>query len=113
MTIAEILPLVSVLISLLAVLLSLKSSKRTDTKDIETRVAENTRLNIKLDSIAQDVAETKEEIKMQRREVQNLTERMAKVEASARQAHLRLDRMEKVNDQERERERQVIQHEQN
>lgn len=113
MTTAEIIALVSVLISFVAVLLSLKNSKRTDSKDLESRVAENTKLNIKLDNIAKDVTETKEEIKYQRREIQNLTERMAKVEASARQAHLRLDRMDKVNDCDRERERQVNQHEQN
>ena len=95
----EIIALAGVTISLLAVLLSLKSTKRSDTKDLEERVAENTKFNIKLDSIAQDVAETKEEIKLQRREVQNLVERMAQVEASAKQAHHRLDRMEKSGEE--------------
>ncbi len=96
---AEIIALVGVMISLVAVMLSMKNTKRTDTKDLEERVAENTKFNIKLDNIAQDVAETKEEIKLQRREVQNLVERMAKVEASAKQAHHRIDRIEKNSEE--------------
>lgn len=91
MTINEMISVFSLLFTLIAVLFTARNSKRTDTKDLEERVAENTRFNIKLDNIAQDVAETKEEIKLQRREVQNLVERMAKVEASASQAHKRLD----------------------
>ena len=77
-----------------AILFTVKGSKRTDVKDIETRVAENTTINIKLDNVAKDVAEIKEEIRLQRQEVQNLSERMAKVEASAKQAHHRIDRIE-------------------
>ena len=99
MTTTEIISLISVLISLIAVLLSLKNTKRTDIKDFETRIAENTKFNIKLDIIGSDVLETKEEMKLQRREVQNLVERMAKVEASAKQAHHRLDRMEKSGEE--------------
>ena len=82
------------LLSAVAIIFTVKGSKRTDVKDIEARVAENTKINIKLDNVAKDVAEIKEEIRLQRQEVQNLSERVAKVEASAKQAHHRLDRME-------------------
>lgn len=94
MSISEIVSCVSVLIALVSVFITIKNSKRTDTKDIEARVAENTKLNVKLDGIANDVAEIKEEIRLQRQEVQNLAERVAKVEASATQAHRRLDSMQ-------------------
>lgn len=98
MGIAEIITIavaiVGMLISLTAVLFTAKGSKRTDVKDLEARIAENTKLNIKLDNIANDIAEIKEEIRANRQEMQNLTERVAKVEASAKQAHHRLDRME-------------------
>lgn len=90
----EIVAVVGMLVSLVALLFTAKGSKRTDVKDLEARVAENTTLNIKLDNIANDIAEIKEEIRTNRQEMQNLTERVAKVEASAKQAHHRLDRME-------------------
>ena len=77
-----------------AIMFTVKGSKRTDVKDIEARVIENTTINLKLDNVAKDTAEIKEEVRLQRREVQNLSERMAKVEASAKQAHHRIDRME-------------------
>lgn len=86
--------IVGMLVSLVALLFTAKGSKRTDVKDLEARIAENTKVNIKLDNIGQDVAEIKEEIKLQRQEVQALAERVATVEASAKQAHHRLDRME-------------------
>ena len=92
-TLGDVISIVSVLIALVATIVAVKGSKRTDFNDLEARVTERTELNVKLDNIAQDVADVKEEIKLQRREVQNLVERMAKVEASAKQAHHRLDMM--------------------
>ncbi len=90
----EIVAVVGMLVSLIALLFTAKGSKRTDVKDLEARIAENTKLNIKLDSIGQDVAEIKEEIKLQRQEVQALAGKVATVEASSKQAHHRLDRFE-------------------
>lgn len=92
--ISLIIALFGLALSGVAILYTARGSKRTDVKDIEARVAENTTINIKLDNVAKDVAEIKEEIRLQRQEVQNLSERMAKVEASAKQAHHRIDRME-------------------
>lgn len=98
MSTSEYIALFSALVALISVLFTIKGSKRTDIKEVEARIAENTRVNVKLDGIAQDVAEIKEEIKLQRQEVQNLAERVARVEASAKQAHHRIDRMEGKED---------------
>ena len=43
--------IISVLSLGFSVFMGLKSNKRTDTKDIEDRVKENTRINMKLDAI--------------------------------------------------------------
>lgn len=95
MTIAEWVAVISCLVAIIALVFTIKNNKRTDTKDIEARVAENTKLSVKIDEAIRNTAEIKEEIKTYRQEVQLLGERMAKVEASASQAHKRIDRMER------------------
>ncbi len=90
----EVALLVSVISVCFSVYFGLKNNKRSDTAEIETRIADNTRVNIKLDEIAKNISEIKEEIRLQKKEVQCLAERMARVEASAKQAHRRLDRLE-------------------
>ena len=61
---------IALLISLVSVAFSIffgvKNSKRTDTKDIEERVKENTRINVKLDNITQTTQEIKSEISSMR-----------------------------------------------
>lgn len=101
MGISEVVSCVSVIIALVSVIFTVKNSKRTDIKDVEARVAENTKLNIKLDNIAQDITEIKDEVKLYRQEVRELTERVAKVEASASQAHKRMDRWEAGHNEEK------------
>jgi len=89
---------VAIIISALALLASVffntKSSKRTDTKDVEARTAESIRVEMKLDEISRNVTEIKDELRQQKQTIQGVIERVAKVEASSKQAHHRLDRME-------------------
>ena len=87
-TLAVILSIASLVVSIVR---GVKTDHKTDTKEIQERVAETTRLDVKLDAISRDLADLKDEIRLQRKEFQNLTERVAKVEASASQAHKRLD----------------------
>lgn len=77
-----------------AIYFSSKNSRNTDTKEIEQRVAERTETNMKLDEIGRNVTDIKYDISSTKKEVQNLTERMASVESSAKQAHHRIDRFE-------------------
>lgn len=86
---------VSIVSLCFSVYLGLKGNQRTDSKEAEARVAEMARVNVKLDSISKDLQDLKDEVRMSRQEVQNLSERVAKVEASASQAHKRLDRWER------------------
>lgn len=93
----------AVLTSIAALIVSIvrgvKTDHKTDTKEIQERVAETTRLDVKLDAISKDLADLKDEIRLQRKEFQNLTERVAKVEASASQAHKRLDEHMRTHDE--------------
>lgn len=90
----ELALLVSVVSVCFSVYFGLKNNKRSDTQELQTRIAENTRLNVKLDEIARNIVEIKEDIRLQKKEVQSLAERMARVEASTKQAHHRIDRIE-------------------
>lgn len=83
--------IISILSLIFSVYRGIKGDHKTDTKELQDRVAETTRLDVKLDGISKDLGDLKDEIRLQRKEFQNLTERVAKVEASASQAHKRID----------------------
>lgn len=51
--------IISVLSLGFSVFMGLKSNKRTDAKDIEERVKENTRINMKLDAISNNTTDIK------------------------------------------------------
>lgn len=89
---------ITILISIITVALSayfgLKNNKRSDTKDIEERVKENTRINFKLDNIASTTQEIKTEISSMRNDIKNHNDRLITVEQSVKSAHHRLDTLE-------------------
>jgi len=98
MSIAVIVSVVSVTISFVsvafAIFFGLKNNKRTDTKDIEERVKENTRINFKLDTIMESTKEIKAEMSNLKEEMQMHNDRIIKVEESAKQGHKRIDALE-------------------
>lgn len=79
-----------------SVFMGVKSNKRTDTKDIEERVKENTRINMKLDGITNNTAEIKAELSEMRKEINSHDTRLVKIEESVKSAHHRIDGVEKV-----------------
>ena len=75
-----------------------KGNKRTDIKEFEDRVRENTRINMKLDNISSNTNDIKNEVSSIREEMKSHDGRIIRVEESAKQAHHRLDSMEeKIN----------------
>ena len=86
--------IISVLSLGFSVFMGLKSNKRTDAKDIEERVKENTRINMKLDAISNNTTDIKNEVSEMRKEINSHDSRIIKVEESAKQAHHRLDTIE-------------------
>lgn len=90
---------ISLIISLIsvafAIFFGLKNSKRTDVKDIEERVKENTKINIKLDNIGQTTQDIKSEISSMRDDIKSHNDRIIKLEESCKSAHHRIDGLAK------------------
>ena len=90
----EVALLISVVSVFFSIFFGLKNSKRTDTKDIEERVKENTRINVKLDNIGQTTQEIKSEVSSMREDIKSHNDRLIKLEESCKSAHHRLDGLE-------------------
>lgn len=90
----EVALVISIISVSFSVYFGLKNSKKSDRQEIGERVAWNTKVEMKLDSIGSSVNEIKNEITSIGNKVDTLTERMAKVEASSKQAHKRIDDIE-------------------
>ena len=86
--------IISVLSLGFSVFMGLKSNKRTDAKDIEERVKENTRSNMKLDAISNNTTDIKNEVSEMRKEINSHDSRIVKVEESVKSFHHRLDGIE-------------------
>ena len=100
----EVALLVSIVSVTFSIFFGLKNSKRTDTKDIEERVKDNTRLNMKLDVITSNTTEIKNEVLEMRKEINIHGDRIIKVEESVKSAHHRLDGLEKrINGEEKQK----------
>ena len=89
---------VALIISCLSVAFSiyfgLKSSKRTDIKDIEEKVAENTKINMKLDEINRNTNDIKYDITSVKKDIQKHSEQLILLDASSKSAHHRIDGIE-------------------
>lgn len=90
----EIAYIISIVSLAFSVFFGLKSSKHTDTKDIEERVKDNTRINMKLDAIAGTTQEIKSEISTMREEINSHNDKIIKLEQSLKSAHHMLDTLE-------------------
>lgn len=90
----EVALLVSIVSVVFSVFFGIKNSKRTDSKDIEERVRDNTRINVKLDNITQTTQEIKSEIYSMREDIKSHNDRLIKVEESVKSAHHRINTLE-------------------
>lgn len=86
---AEVIAFGSLVVALIAVLLSARGGTRND-------AAESAMTRAKLDNIASGVDDIRLDMRMMRDRVDNLHERMAKVEASVSSAHKRIDQLKGV-----------------
>lgn len=90
----ELTILISVVTVALSAYFGLKNTKRTDTKDIEKRAKENTRINFKLDSIADLNREIKGEVSAMRDDIKAHNDKIIKLEENCKSAHHRIDGIE-------------------
>ena len=78
-----------------AIFFGISNKKRNDKKDAEQETEErataNTLMMAKLENIADDVKDIKRDYKETREEMQNLRDRVLKVEQSLKSYHKRLD----------------------
>ena len=94
----EVALLISIVSVVFSIFFGLKNSKRTDVKDIEERVKENTKINIKLDNIGQTTQDIKTEISSMRDDIKLHNDRIIKLEESCKSAHHRIDELAKKVD---------------
>lgn len=94
----EVALIISIVSVVFSVFFGLKNNRRTDTKDMEERVKENTRINFKLDNIGQTTQEIKTEISSMREDIKSHNDRIIKLEESCKSAHHRIDMLsERIN----------------
>lgn len=72
-----------------------KNSKHTDEKEIRERIEEQTRVNLKLDEINRNTTDIKYDVSAVKKDVQKHAEKIVEIEASTKQAHHRLDSIER------------------
>lgn len=87
--------LIAILISIVSVVFSIffgmKNNKRTDTKDIEERVKQNTKINMKLDNINLTTQDIKSQLSSVRSDIQKHNDKLIVLDQSCKQAHKRID----------------------
>ena len=69
----------------------MKNNKRTDTKDIEERVKQNTKINMKLDNINSTTQDIKSQLSSVRSDIQKHNDKLIVLDLSCKQAHKRID----------------------
>ena len=83
--------LVSIASLSFSIYMGLRNSRKSDEKEIAQRIARDTRTEMKLDEIGNDVKEVKETVKNIQNDVKDHEGRIVKLEASYKAEHKRLD----------------------
>lgn len=87
----EIALVISIVSVAFSVFFGLKNNKRSDTKEIESRIAWETKVTMNLDSINRNMEEIKDLIRGVQNDVKDHEGRIVKLEASYKAEHKRLD----------------------
>ena len=72
---------------IVSLVLNIKNNRRTDNSDLEDRVRENTRINMKLDAISSNTKDIKDEVVEMRKELNSHDNRIIKVEERVKSLH--------------------------
>lgn len=94
----EVPTLISVLSLIIAAIVGISSVKRNRTSDDRREASEMTTLIVKLENIADGVNEIKADMRNVKSDIQELRERLIKVEQSTSSAHKRIDDIIKVEE---------------
>lgn len=92
----EIALLISIVSVCFSVYFGLKNNKKTDHDEIAEKIARDTRTDMKLNEIGNDVKEVKETVKNIQSDIKDHEGRIVKLEASYKAEHKRLDEVFKM-----------------
>ena len=87
----EVALVISIVSVAFSVFFGLKNNKRSDTKEIEARIAWETKVTMNLDNINRNMEEIKDLIRGVQNDVKDHEGRIVKLEASYKAEHKRLD----------------------
>lgn len=93
-----LLPYISMLGVIVAIYLGFKNSKRDDTQDSTKIEKELTKLSATMDNVRDGVDDIRIEFRSQQNQINNLSERVVRVEESDKSAHKRIDKIEERQD---------------
>ena len=95
----EVMSLITIASVLFAIYNGLKSTKRAEDTDVETRAREQATVNVKLDQISSDCRDIKQDIGTVKSDVQELSTRLVVVEQAVKSAHKRIDEMKQQHEE--------------
>ena len=78
-----------------AIYMGFRQNRKADNKDLAENVARNTRIDVKLEEISSYVKEIRDDNSETKRQLIELNRQVALVEASAKSAHHRIDKIER------------------
>lgn len=87
--------LISIISVVFAVCIGTTNFLRNKTKDDRAEASEIVKVSVKLDNISIDISDIKAEMRTMKNDNKEDRERIVKVEESSKQAHKRLDSLEK------------------
>lgn len=87
----EVALVISIVSVAFSVFFGFKNNKRSDTKEIEARIAWETKVTMNLDAISRNMEEIKDLIRGVQNDVKDHEGRIVKLEASYKAEHKRLD----------------------
>lgn len=87
----EVALVVSIVSVAFSIFFGLKNNKRSDTKEISDRIAHDTKVDMKLDEICNNVRDVKDTLRSIQNDVRDHADRIVRLEASYAALHKRLD----------------------
>ncbi|MEH7342773.1 hypothetical protein V7122_02615 [Bacillus sp. JJ1532] len=94
----QVVAVIGLLCTLLGAVIGILTFSRNRDKDVRTDASESAVIKTKLDNINAGVESIRIDIKANEKQTLALSERVTRVEESSKQAHKRLDKIEKEND---------------
>ena len=91
--IKDLLPWITALAAAVAIYFALKGGRRSDCQDSAQNAKTLTKIETTLEGVRNGVDDIRVEMRSQQRQINDVSERVARVEESAKSAHHRIDEM--------------------